>query len=115
MSKIITALAITALTLSAKTAFAGKQKTSILHCGCTESGDGMVYKAISVSSKSKGHKNHIATLTDSCLTGYEADGSEIYTDFVRAGDDCTLEGTLTGLFACVDAMNGDTCGMEIIQ
>ena len=75
----------------------------------------MVYKEIRVSSKSKGHKNHIATSTDACLTGYEADGSEIYTDFVRAGDDCTLDGNLTGLTACESAMEGAACGMEIIQ
>jgi len=115
MNKIFTALAITALTLSATTAFAGKNKTSILHCGCSESGDAMVYKEIRVSSKSKGHRNHIATSTDACLTGYEADGSEIYTDFVRIGSDCTIEGNLTGLSPCETPMAGDTCGAEIIQ
>ena len=115
MNKVFTALAITALTLSSTSALAGKNKTSILHCGCKESGDAMVYKKIRVSSKSRGHRNHIATSTDACLTGYDSEGSEIYTDFVRAGDDCTLDGDLAGLTACDGAEEGAVCGMEIIE
>jgi hypothetical protein len=97
MKKLILTLAISAI---ASTAYAGGGKTSILHCGCTEIGDAMVYKEISVSNKSKGHKNHVSSSSDACFVGYEND-LPVYQDFIRIGDDCTLKGDgLDGLSKC---------------
>jgi hypothetical protein len=112
-------LALTALAASSTASIAGGNKTSLLHCGCTDTGDAMMYHDISVSGNSKGHQNHTATSTDSCLTSYDAEGYGIYADFVRTGDDCTLEGELEGLIACADfdspPIAGNICGEELIQ
>ena len=103
----------------ASTAYAGTGKTSILHCGCTDEGDAMVYKEISVSKKSKGHRNHVATSTDACVSGFDLDGNPLFTDYVRTGDDCTIDGDLDGIADCaefdVPPVAGDTCGAELIQ
>ena len=120
MKKTLTlGLALTALAVSSTTAIAGGNTTSLLHCGCTDTGDAMMYHEISVSGNSKGHQNHTAASTDSCLTGYDTEGYGIYADFVRTGDDCTLEGELEGLIACADfdssPIAGDICGVELIQ
>ena len=116
MKKLILTIATATL---ASTAYAGPGKTAILHCGCTEDGDAMVYEEISVSSKSKGHRNHVATSTDACVSGYDLDDNPIYTDFVRTGDDCTLDGELNGLSDCADfdlpPVEGDVCGAELVQ
>ena len=116
MKKILLTLAISAV---ASTAYAAKEKTSILHCGCTEAGDAMVYEEISVSKNSKGHKNHLATSTDACVSGYDIEGSPLFTDFVRTGDDCSLSGSLDGLISCaefdVPPVAEDICGAELID
>jgi hypothetical protein len=115
MKKLILTLAISAM---ATTAYAGGGKTSILHCGCTEAGDAMVYEEISVSKKSKGHKNHVATSADACFVGYEND-LPLYQDFIRTGDDCTLTGNLDGLSTCASFNTPpnaeDPCGAVPIQ
>lgn len=117
MNKLLLSVAFCAIT---STAYAGGHKTSILHCGCTETGAGMVYKEISVSKRSKGHvKNHLVGEFDSCFAGYAEDGSEIHNEFLRTGSDCTLEGEmeLEGLPACDSnpedeipgSVEGDSC------
>jgi len=115
MRKLALTIAISAL---ASTAYAGGGKTSILHCGCTEAGDAMVYEEISVSKKSKGHKNHVASSADACFVGYEND-LPLYQDFIRLGDDCSLTGNLDGLSACntfdTPPEAGDNCGAVPIQ
>ena len=119
MKKLVLTLAISAI---ATTAFAGGGKTSILHCG-VESGDlNMTYKAISISKNSKGHgKNHVVGSIDSVPTGEldEVTDEEIYVDYVRAADDCLLEGEADDLgiaALCVEEeqYEGADCGMEVI-
>jgi hypothetical protein len=116
MKKLALTIALSAL---ASTAYAGGAKTSILHCGCNIDGTDMVYKEISVSKKSKGHRNHVATSTDACVSGYDVENNPLYTDFVRTGDDCTLAGELTGLIACsafdTPPAADDSCGAQLVQ
>lgn len=115
---VIIGLALTSLFAYSTAVIAGGNKTSLLHCGCTDAGDAMMYHEISVSSNSKGHQNHTATSTDSCLTGYDVEGNGIYVDFVRTGDDCTLNGEVDDLIACEDfdtpPVAGNICGEELI-
>ena len=73
-------------------------KVTILHCGCSDTGDAMEYVQIQVSSKSRGHLRHTAGSFASC-----SDGSDTYIDFVRNGSDCQVDdGTekLEGLEFC---------------
>ena len=91
-------------------------KSTILHCGCVidESGDpNMRYSEISVSSKSRGHDNHVVGDIDSCPAG-----DEIFIDFVRTGDDCQIDGPPLGdpIDPCGEEgpVAGDVCGAEVI-
>ena len=54
------AIAITALTLSANTAFAGGAKATVAHCGCNTTAIDLEWQIINVSKKSKGHQQHLA-------------------------------------------------------
>lgn len=86
---------------------AGPPKSTILHCGCTEAADAMVYVEISISPRSKGHDQHVFASVESCF-----DGVDTYIDLVRTGDDCHLDGPPVGaLDACGDMqMAGAVCG-----
>ena len=89
------------------------QKTAILHCGCADDGSGMEYRRISVSSKSRGHRNHVPGSIDSCTSN----GVD-YFDFVRTKADCHLSGpALVGVTeACVEAdddVEGASCGVAL--
>ena len=92
---------------------APKEKSTILHCGCNETGDGMVYKEITISSRSKGHVNHVVGSVDSCF-----DGLETYTDVVRTGDDCLVAGpNLANEIAVCEEdgpVAGDDCGALVL-
>ena len=66
-------------------------KAAVMHCGCNLAGDGMAYSEISISSKSKGHDAHSVGTVDSCFNG-----TDTYTDVVRAGNDCQLSGPPLG-------------------
>jgi hypothetical protein len=89
-------------------------KASVLHCGCNLAGDGMEYTVISINSKSRGHDAHVAGTIDSCF-----DGVEIYTDIVRTGADCQIDGPELGdPIALCDENSpsaGDVCGTVVIQ
>jgi hypothetical protein len=119
MKKLVLTLAISAM---ATTAFAGGGKTSILHCGVGSGDLNMTYKAISISKNSKGHgKNHVVLSIDSVPTGAfdELTNEEIYVDYVRAADDCLLEGEAGDLGIadlCVEGEQdeGVECGMKVI-
>jgi hypothetical protein len=87
-------------------------KATVLHCGCNLAGDDMEYKEISINSKSRGHDAHVYGTIDSCFNGVD-----IYTDVMRTGDDCQLEGPPLGdpIDDCSDretppAVGGD-CGV----
>jgi len=89
-------------------------KTTILHCGCSDSGDAMVYEEISVSSRSQGHLNHTLDSVDSCDVLAD-DGTVISTtDYSRIGPDCLVDGELEGLGSCSVLIGGvgagTTCG-----
>ena len=103
------------------------EKVTLLHCGCDWDGlaPSMVYKEITVSSKSKGHFNHVVGSIDSCYAGQvEIDVDlyeDVYVDFVRNGDDCQLAGPPLGdpILDCagfdLPPVAGDACGVEVID
>lgn len=78
----------------------------------------MLYEEISVSKKSKVQKNYLASTTGACFVGYMEE-LPVYQDFIRIGDDCTLNGKLDGVGACADfdtpPQAGDSCGEIPIQ
>jgi hypothetical protein len=88
-------------------------KAKILHCGCVAWSDGtigMAYVPIEVSSKAKGHVNHVAGTTDSCYDGVSA-----YVDVTRSAPDCQVDGTpLDELAACTDQVEFTACEVEAI-
>lgn len=107
---VLSMLAVSAMAVAApKTPKGPPAKSAILHCGCTEDGLSMAFKQISVSSKAKGHGNHVAGSFDSC----SPDGIN-YSDFVRTNDDCVVSGPLFGgLDACDEGAGqvvGGLCG-----
>jgi hypothetical protein len=113
MKRAITCLLFVLFIGMATTALADPPaKSTILHCGCTPEGDGMEYVAISVSSKTKGHDAHVVGSIDSCF-----DGVETFTDFVRTGSDCQVDGPPLGdpIEACGEQLEGDPCGSEVIE
>ena len=90
-------------------------KSTILHCGCVIDEPGtanMRYSEISISSKSRGHDNHVAGDIDSCPAG-----DETFIDFLRTGSDCQLDGPPLGdpIGDCVDQEPGQVCGAEVID
>ncbi|MDH3467712.1 MAG: hypothetical protein OES26_17690 [Gammaproteobacteria bacterium] len=90
-------------------------KSTILHCGCVVDAVGvpnMRYVEISVNSKTRGHDNHFAGTIDSCF-----DGVDTFTDFVRTGSDCQIDGPELGdpILACEGPVAGDICGAEVTQ
>jgi hypothetical protein len=117
MKKLVLTLAISVM---ATTAYAGGGKAPILHCGVGLGDANMTYKAISVSKNSKGHgKNHVIGSTDSVATGVFDGEEEIYVDYLRAGDDCLLEGEagdlgIAALCEGATQYDGAICGMEVM-
>ena len=115
MNKIFTALAITALTLSATTAFAGGHKTALAHCGCNADATDLdlEWQIINVSKSSKGHKQHQDGDIETCVA-VDAMGYEVSANFERAEDDCTLfeKGELLGVGICgTDPVQDDSCSL----
>ena len=95
-------------------------KSTILHCGCNIGGTDLIYLEKSVSSKTRGHDQHMVGQIESCGTGiFDADVEET-ADFVRLGADCQIDGPALGdpISACVICetciVAGDTCGGEVI-
>ena len=93
-------------------AAAAPPKSTILHCGCNETADGMVYVEITISPKSRGHDEHVAGSIDSCF-----DGVETYNDVVRTGSDCQLDGPplRDPIAACDMQSAGQNCGALVID
>jgi hypothetical protein len=86
-------------------------KSTILHCGCAvdsaTGGATMQFVQISVSSRARGHQNHVAGNADTCLTiGGDA------VEFVRTSSDCLVTGAPLGdLVACgAEQVAGAVCG-----
>jgi hypothetical protein len=88
------------------------EKSTILHCGCNETADGMVYVEITISSKSRGHDQHVAGSIESCF-----DGVDSYNDVVRTGSDCQASGPelRDPIDACGEQIAGDECGALVID
>jgi hypothetical protein len=109
---IISLLFILTLCVSGAAMAASKEKSLVLHCGCTEAGDAMQYTEIRISARSKGHDAHLTGSVDACF-----DGVETYTDFVRSGDDCQISGPALGepIALCGSQLEGDACGTEVVQ
>ena len=88
-------------------------KANILHCGCVAWSDGtigMAFVPIEVSSKAKGHLNHVAGTTDSCY-----DGVSTYVDVTRSAPDCQVSGTpLPGLEPCNGQEAFTACELEAV-
>jgi len=88
-------------------------KANILHCGCVAWSDGtigMAFVPIEVSSKAKGHLNHLAGTADSCY-----DGVSSYVDVERSAPDCHVDGTpLPGLAPCTDQVAFAACEVESV-
>ena len=105
------------------------EKSTILHCGCEWDDLGlvasMVYKEITISSKSRGHDGHVAGTIGSCYAGQIEVSIDVYedvfVDFVRNGDDCQLSGPPLGdpILDCTEfdpmPVAGDPCGVEVID
>jgi len=92
---------------------AAPPKSTILHCGCNETADGMVYVEITISPKSRGHDEHVAGSIDSCF-----DGVDTFNDVVRTGSDCQLDGPplRDPIAACGDTQSvGQNCGALVID
>jgi hypothetical protein len=109
---IISLLFVLSLCVSGAVMAAPKEKSLVLHCGCTEAGDAMQYTEILISANSKGHDEHLIGSVDACF-----DGVETYTDFVRSGDDCQISGPGLGdpIALCGEQLAGDACGTEVVQ
>jgi len=111
MKRFALSIAVSAL---ASSAYAGGEKSTILHCGCSELEEGipvvMEYKEISVSSKNKGHQRHVVDSESTCVIGYLEDETPIVQVFARTGDDC---GELGNLSACSGQIAGDVCGTPV--
>jgi hypothetical protein len=92
----------------------GKWRVTLLHCGCADDGTQLEFVEMTVSSRSKGHRMHVAGSFDSCST----DG-ETYRDFVRTGSDCQVDDgqPLPGdeIAYCSDQLAGQACGDEVID
>ncbi len=88
-------------------------KANILHCGCVVWSDdtvGMAFVPIEVSSKAKGHVNHVAGTTDSCYDGVSA-----YVDVTRSASDCQVDGApLPGMAACTNQVEFTACEVEAV-
>lgn len=81
----------------------------LLHCACDESGDGMRYVEIMVTTRSRGHLQHVSGSVDSCAP----EGSDLFLDFVLDMSDCQLEGDLIGdaIAPCSGQEAGQACGV----
>ena len=120
----------------AGSAMAKKDKSTVLHWGCDWDGEvaSLVYEAINISAKSRGHDGHVFGSMDACFDGQVLIDEvlvDVYTDFVRTASDCQLDGPPLGdpIDACTtqeeaDAafeldgtvlyvpMAGDACGTD---
>ena len=111
---LVSAMGGASIAVAAPNGHGPAEKAAVLHCGCNLAGDGMEYTVISINSKSRGHDAHVAGTIDSCF-----DGVEIYTDIVRTGADCQIDGPELGdpIAPCDDTspVGGDVCGAVVIQ
>ena len=88
-------------------------KANILHCGCATTAEGILtlgYISINVSSKARGHLQHVAGSLDTCFNGVDTS-----VDFQRTGGDCLVSGSLLGLPLCSIEVVGTICGQAVAQ
>jgi hypothetical protein len=108
MKKIVIILGAVALVGMSVTATAAPPpKQTIMHCGCTVDGLGLEMRTIIVSSKGKGHRNHLIGSETTCyLNDIEVD------TYTRTQSDCTLNPTddWAGLIACSGPVDSN-CGV----
>lgn len=115
VSILIVMSAIAGSAVAEKPEKGGKpEKSVILHCGCNEAADGLVYKQISVSPKARGHANHVQGTYESCV-----DDLGNATELMRISGDCLVSGPQlrVELPLCEDLSRtggpqaGETCGV----
>jgi len=90
------------------------QKSVILHCGCNDAADNLVYRQISVSRNARGHAHHTQGTYESCIDDL---GNSI--DLMRTSGDCLVSGPQlrVELPLCEDLsvtggpQAGDICGV----
>ncbi len=91
------------------TAIAGQPKTDVAHCGCNADGSDLEWVYLSVSTKSKGHKQHDAGDLEDCDDEFD----EFVDTYERDFDDCILfnGAVLDGVVDCApeDPIEGDSC------
>lgn len=97
---ILTALAVTTLTLSSTTAFAGGPKTALAHCGCNAEATDLEWQIINVSSKSRGHQRHLAGDMETCVVTDDTGAIVFEVNFERGESDCIISGTLENVGLC---------------
>lgn len=91
-------------------------KSTILHCGCAvdpaTGGATMRFVEITVSSKARGHLNHIAGSTDTCM-----DTAGQAVEFIRTSSDCSVSGAVIGDMVLCGAgqVAGAVCGQPDTQ
>jgi hypothetical protein len=112
MRKLIISIACSSVLGFANVALADPPpKSSILHCGCTvDAATGnatMQFVEITVSSRARGHLNHVVGSEDTCVNG-----AAQAVEFVRASSDCLIEGAPLGDLAICGAEQvvGAVCG-----
>jgi hypothetical protein len=113
MKKIVIILGAVALVGMSVTATAAPPpKQTIMHCGCTDSGNGLEMRSIIVSSKGKGHRNHLIGSETTCYHPVETE-LEVGT-YTRSQSDCTVTpaGLWAGLNACTGSEPSD-CGVLV--
>ena len=121
--KTVVTLIFFALIGVASIANAGNHKTDVWHCGCAtnDAGTELRWTMLSISEKSKGHKNHIFNQHEDCVsTVINDDGSTTSTThhLMRAASDCQDTDILMGVGVCpaqtdggtVDPVEGEICG-----
>lgn len=115
MKKVLIVSILLVMSVVAGSALGARpEKSVILHCGCNEAGDNLVYKQISVSQNARGHAHHGQGTYDSCVDDL---GNSV--ELMRVSGDCLVSGPQlrAPLPLCVELSEtggpqaGDICGV----
>ena len=95
-------------------------KADVYHCGCVAVDEQtatataeLQWKLLSISSKSKGHKNHEADDLETCMYVDESLTARS-NELERGFDDCELGDLLIGVATCsIEPFAGDSCEEEV--
>jgi len=93
-----------------------RRKAALMHCGCSSDGTGLEWKYLVVSSKSKGHRNHLAGDVEECYVP-DGDAVTLIGTYTRDYDDCTINAdALLDIEQCEEVVpiEGESCGSEYV-